>query len=481
MNDSKKIQQDTIADSVLDVARTVQADLIGNPKVNIRGYTIDSRVIQRGECFFALAGERADGHHYVEAALQAGAGACVVARHYTITDATRKLCEANGAALLVVDDPKTALTRLARHKLGRHGTRVIGVTGSVGKTTTKDMIAAVLAKQAPVLKTQGNYNTEIGMSLSLLQLRPEHRWAVLEYGMRGLGEIAYLCQIAAPEIAVLTVIGESHIGRLRSMERIAEAKGELLEGMKPGGTAVLNASDPWQHKIADRVRGKICWYGSSQVVSPKLQFEMLPDGSVSLRKGEEAARYRLAMLGTHNITNSLAAATVGTLVGLPLHRIAEALNEFRPSQMRGQIEDRNGTIWINDAYNASPTSMRAALHMLVEAGKGRRTIAILGDMLELGEDGPLLHEHIGELFVALGCDILCTIGELGRHIAEGARAAGLSEDRCYSFPKLEQAVPTLRLIIQPGDVVLVKGSRGMQMERIFDIFDGKTFGVSPNG
>ena len=453
-----------------EMREVLRADVLGMRAGIVTGFQVDSRQVQPGDCFVALPGEKTDGHLFIPQAVQAGASACIVSETYRVPEPVSRYIDQGRVALIQVADPLEALKELARHRMNQIAPAVVGITGSVGKTTTKDMVASVLSMGGPVLKSRGNYNTEIGMSLNLVELQRHHRWVVLEYGMRGLGEITRLCQIAAPEIAVVTVIGENHLERLGSIENIAKAKSELLQGLKPGGTAVLNRDDPHQVRLADNHRGEICWYGLEDQQGTLIQVEERADGTFHLNYGGWSVPLRLPVPGRHNLLNSLAASTVGVLAGIDLPLIAEALSEFESSGMRGQLIENKGVLWINDAYNAGPASMRAALHMLADLSRRGRKIAVLGDMLELGEAAPGLHEQVGYDAVSVGCDMLFTFGRLAAHIAFGARRAGMDASACREFDTLEALAEALNDVLLPGDTVLVKGSRGMRMERLFDLF-----------
>ncbi len=427
------------------------------------GAAVDNRRVRPGELFVAIRGERVDGHDYVADAFRRGAAAALVSRP---PDGGPEGGEEG--ALILVDDTVAALGRLAAYHRQRLDLAVVGVTGSVGKTTTKDMIASVLGMAMPVHKSPGNYNTEIGLPLTLLELTPEHRAAVLEMGMRGLGQIRYLARIARPEIGCLTNIGEAHLELLGSVENIARAKGELLEELPAGGTAVLNADDPWQRRLAPLTAARVVWYGFGAPAQVTAR-DVTPRGSATaFRLHVDVGRpfvvdVVLALPGRHHILDALAAAAVGAVMGVSPEDISRGLGEAALTAMRCQVIPGAFTV-INDAYNASPASTKAALAALADAD-GERRVAVLADMLELGSRAVAGHREVGAA-AARCADVLVTVGDLARHIREGALAAGLPADRAIHCADRAEALARLEGLVRAGDVVLVKGSRGMRMEEV---------------
>lgn len=448
-----------------EIARAVDGRICqGDPCLKVRAVSIDSRTITGGELFFALRGQRHDGHEFAARAVAAGATGVVVER--LVPDLPP------GTPVIQVRDTLVALQQLACYHRGTFSIPVIGVTGSSGKTTTKDLVAAVLSRRFRTLKTTGNRNNEIGLPLTLLELEETHEALVAEMAMRGPNEIAFLCQLARPTGAVITNIGEAHIERLGSVDNIARAKGEILEALPPEGFAVLHRDSPYIQREASRCRGRVYYFGiggEADIVAHDLcpveggyRFYLkLPFG-----EGKEVF---LPLLGRHNVENALAAAGVGWALGVSLEEIAAGLAEAILTPMRLEvIEIPEAKIKIiNDAYNANPSSTRAALLVLAEAGSGSRRIAVLGDMLELGEVGPFSHHQVGALAAGIA-DYLVAVGDLARHYVHGALEAGLPASRAFYFSSREEAKAFLREILCPGDVVLVKGSRGMRMEEIVD-------------
>ncbi|WP_245574289.1 UDP-N-acetylmuramoyl-tripeptide--D-alanyl-D-alanine ligase [Desulfovirgula thermocuniculi] len=448
-----------------EIARAVEGELCrGNPDLRVRAVSIDSRTLSGGELFFALRGQRHDGHAFAARAVAAGAAGVVVERE--VPDLPP------GAAVIRVRDTLCALQQLARYHREAFKIPVIGVTGSSGKTTTKDLVAAVLARRFKTLKTTANRNNEIGLPLTLLELAEGHEALVVEMAMRGPGEIAFLCRLARPNGAVITNIGEAHLERLGSVDRIARAKGEILEAVPPDGFAFLHRDSPYIRREASRCRGRVYYFGldgEADVLAENLRavqggcrfYLRLPSG--------EGGEVFLPLLGRHNVENALAAAGVGWALGVPFADIAAGLAGAELTPMRLEVVEfpGAGVKVINDAYNANPASTRAALSVLAEVGAGRRRIAVLGDMLELGEAGPESHRQIGSLAAGVA-DYLVAVGDLAVHYVRGALEAGMPAGRAAHFASRGEAAAFLKEVIRPGDVVLVKGSRGMRMEEIYE-------------
>lgn len=446
---------------LIDVIEAVHGDLVqGSSNIEISGVSIDSRSIKPGDLFFAFPGERVDGHDFLEQVFDQGAAAAVISHSVNLQ---------NRAALIMVADPLKALQDLAYYHRHLYNIPVVAVTGSTGKTTTKDLIAGVLEKRFKVLKTSGNYNNEIGLPLTLLQLNHSHQVVVLEMAMRGSGQIAALCEISSPQIGVITNIGNTHLELLGSQEAIALAKGELLQSLSSDGWAVLYAEDPWQVKLSEMVSGEVILYGYSDHCTISASQVVLQDldgvhFNLSTPAGQMPCFFPLP--GAHNVTNALAAAAVGHRFGLTPKEIAAGLSSASLTGMRLEIKQgKDGVRIIDDSYNASPTSAAAALKLLADSG-GERTIAVLGDMYELGEETVHGHREVGQQAAALQIDYLCTVGQLAEEIAIGAINAGLNRDLVNIYQEKTEAVSFLRSYLQKGDVVLIKGSRGMKMEEI---------------
>jgi UDP-N-acetylmuramoyl-tripeptide--D-alanyl-D-alanine ligase len=433
----------------------------------IRGVSTDSRTIRRGELFVALRGDRFDGHAYVPTAMEKGAWGAVV--EHPAPEAPQKQVRER-ANMIVVEDTLGALQELAAIHRRQFTIPVVAVTGTNGKTTTKEMLAAVLDVRGPLLRTEGNLNNHIGVPLTLCRLTMEHTAAVIEMGMSGPGEIALLTRLARPTVGLITNIGPAHLQFLGSTDAVARAKGELLEAMEPGGTAVLNADDRYFAALRQRFPGRTVSFGIGETADVRAT-EIARRGEATafrLQFGGGSQQVLLPAVGRHNVLNALAAAVAAIVLGMSLADVRTGLEAFRPAGMRSEIRQLKGRTVLADCYNANPASMEAALEALVSLAGGRRTVAVLGDMLELGDGAAEAHRGSGRAAARLGTGIVIAVGELGRFIAEGARQAGMDAARVFEAAGTTQAATLLREHSQPGDVVLVKGSRGMRMETILE-------------
>lgn len=460
------------------LARVLHARLTGPGEARVARVSTDSRRVQPGDLFFALSGENFDAHRFVGDALAKGAlGAVVTAGGMAGQNPV-------AGPLLEVDDPLLALGRLGAWHRNRFNIRMVAVTGSVGKTTTKDLIHSVLSRQWSTLKSPGNLNAEIGLPLTLLQLGPEHQAAVVEMAMRGPGQIRYLAELARPDVAVITNIGLSHMELLGSQDAIAEAKAELLDYLPSGGIAVLNGDDRYFDFLQSRVPADArCVAFSAEAASVDgVSGSYLGVGPRPQERSSEALGTRFTLrparnqsvrwawvplLGRHNMRNALAAAAVGQALGVSWPRINRGLAEAEISGMRMAVHRlRDGSLLLDDAYNASsPEAMISALEVLSELD-GLRKIAVFGSMLELGNASEDAHRRVGEAVAAHAPSCLVTVGEHGALIGESARAAGMSPDSIVSCRDNAAALAELRPHRRPGDVILVKGSRGMAMEAV---------------
>ena len=421
-----------------------------------RGVVVDSRKAGPGDLFVALPGERSDGHVHVPDAIARGA------RGVLVRELPSEI--APGVAAFVVPDGLAALQRLAAGRRDRRRAKVIGITGSVGKTTTKEITAAVLADRWRVLKNEANYNNEIGLPLTLLRLTHRHQRAVLEMGMYAQGEIRTLCEMARPEVGVVTNIGPSHLERLGSLEAIAAAKAELLESLPPQGFAVLNADDPLVLAMADRTRARRVTYGTSSeadVRATDIVSRGLDGVSFRLSWRGDTVDCETSLPGKHIVSNALAAAAIALVDGMPLPDVAAALRRAQvPLRIQVHAARGGGTI-LDDTYNASPTSMAAALDLLAEI-PGRR-IALLGDMAELGAAERESHLAVGRR-AAETADVIHTIGELGRLIAQAARTHGHTD--VHEWPTKDAAAEAVAGDLRPDDVILLKASRALALETV---------------
>lgn len=422
----------------------------------------DSRQVRQGDLFVALPGARVDGHQFIADALSRGA-AGVLGRTWPETLPTDAGAH---VAIVLVQDPLASLQALAKARLAHCGTKVVGITGSVGKTSTKDAIASVLSVRYNVLKSLGNFNTEIGLPLTLLDLTERHQRAVLEMGMYGLGDIAALCGIATPTIGVVTNIGPAHLERLGSMENITSAKAELVENLVSDGAAVLNADDWRVLSLRHRTRARCVTYGLSTEADCRAD-NILTNGllgiSFDLVWQDKKIRIDTPLLGRHSVYTALSAAAVGLVDGLSVEEVTQGLREPQGADRMRIRKTKGGATILDDTYNASPASVRAALQLLAEM-PGRK-IAVLGDMLELGAYETGGHQEVGETAAAV-VDTLITIGVRAKVISETARAKGLSDIRHVNTKG--DAVDFLRGLLTDNVYVLVKGSRGMTLEELVD-------------
>lgn len=443
--------------------KVLTGDQAGNKL--IRGISIDSREIRDGNLFVAVPGERFDGHRFVGEAVERGAQAVVVSK-----EKWQKTEPANlkGAAAVLVEDTKKALGDLASWYKGRFEIPTVAVTGTNGKTTTKEMIAEVLSADFKVVKSPRSFNNLIGVPLTLFRLNPGTEALVLELGMSQLGEIAVLTRMSRPQIGVITNIGPAHLESMQSMERVAQAKFELPDNMPSPKTLILNADDP---VLANRIKEKkgdekVITFGiKSQADFHADQIEVRNDGCISFRVNGDLT-VDLLLLGRHNVYNALAAIAVGSLLGVDAIKAKKKLERYIPSDLRMQLVYIKDITVINDSYNANPISMAKALESLQEIKTRGRKVAVLADMLELGENAPLFHNEVGKKAADLGINLLLTVGELARHIAQGARDAGMNSNYIREFENNQQAGHFLLENLKAEDLILVKGSRRMKTEEV---------------
>jgi UDP-N-acetylmuramoyl-tripeptide--D-alanyl-D-alanine ligase len=422
---------------------------------------VDTRAPVGGGLFVAVQGERVDGHDYAAAAVAGGAAGVLGARP-------------TGVPTVVVDDPVRALGRLARHVVDDLRPTVLALTGSQGKTGTKDYLAQLLRSAGDTVWTEGNRNNEIGVPLTVLRATPETRFLVLEMGARGVGHIAELCAIAPPDVAAVLNVGTAHLGEFGSREAIASAKGEIVEALAPAGTAILNADDELVADMARRTAARVLSFGSHGDVSWR-GVELDELGRPSFELEYDGSRTPVALLeaGAHQVANAAAAAAMALAVGVPLTDVASALGAARSlSPWRMALHERaDGLVVVNDSYNANPASMNAALDALAAIGRrgGRRTVAVLGEMLELGETSPAQHAEVGAHAAGLGVDVVLTVGEAAGAIAEGARGTPGWAGETVPTAGRERAADWLRHNVGARDVVLVKASRGAALEHLAEM------------
>ncbi len=424
------------------------------------GVCTDTRAVKPGDLFIPLIGENFDGHNFIHKAIAGGAAGVLTSRLDLVTD--------QSVTMILVADTLLALQGLACFHRKRFSIPIIAITGSNGKTTTKDMTAAVLASRFEVLKTEANFNNEIGLPLTLLQLHDHHEVAVVEMGMRGKGQIRQLANIALPTIAVITNVGETHMELLGSIEDIAIAKAELLESIPENGLTILNADNPYVRSMESEARSRVTFFGLEQgdVRGEEIHTDEQGMNFICHCTKEEFPVF-IPTIGKHNVYNALSAVAIALELRLTADEIRLGLRNYNASPMRLHVQEMSGYLIVNDAYNASPMSMAAAIDTLLEVAKGR-TVAVLGDMLELGHIAVEAHRQIGEKLAEGQVDIVLTVGTLASHIAKAAREKGVKTAvACNSH---EEAQETLKQILKPGDSILIKGSRGMKMEKIITMF-----------
>lgn len=445
------------------LVKAVKGQLLwGNAEQVFTGITTDSRKVVKNNLFIPLVGEKFDGHDYIEQCFNTGAAVCLT---------EKSIPQIDNAAAVLVEDTGRALRDLATWHRNKYNIPVIGITGSVGKTSTKDMIYCVLAKQYEVLKTQGNFNNEIGLPLTLLNLNDSHEAAVIEMGMSGFGEISRLTGIAQPQIAVITNIGVSHIEKLGSQQGILKAKLEILEGLKPGGLVVLNGDDPLLRDLKGKLNYNTVYYGMNSGLDYNAQdYESLGEAGTqfNIKLGSKTYKVTIPVPGIHNVYNALAAVAVGIEMNIPMNIIVDGIAEYSPGNMRQNIITYNGIKIINDAYNASPQSMQAAINVLEELCSKTRGIAVLGDMFEMGAMAEELHYGVGSFIKDKKIDYLITIGKDSKHIMQAVVDSGNQTIKLQHFDNNNEALTYILSIVSQGDFILIKGSRGMKMEQIAD-------------
>ncbi|MGA2212026.1 MAG: UDP-N-acetylmuramoyl-tripeptide--D-alanyl-D-alanine ligase [Bryobacteraceae bacterium] len=445
---------------VRDVAHalglTVKSDarIIVGSDACVTGWSIDSRTVAPGDLFFALRGPNHDGNAYVDEVLRKGAVAAIAN-------------EAKPGTVLVVPDTLQALQSTASWALRQWDGEVIGVTGSAGKTSTKDVIAAMLGAGMPVGKTIGNLNNHVGVPLSILRLPGEARVAVLEMGMNHAGEIRTLAAIARPRIGVVTNVGYAHMEAFDSIEGVAAAKRELIESLPPDGVAVLNADDPLVSRFREIHPGRCITFGIEPGADLRAEHVQLSDHGVSFTV--QVVPFESALIGRHSVLNILAGLAVASLYGLGLAQLTAVVKDLAAPSMRGQRLVHDGVVILDDCYNSNPEAARAMLDVLRDT-PARRRIAVLGEMLELGLWSEPLHRDVGRYAALSGIDVLVGIRGEASHLVDAARLAGLAVDAAFFFPDASAAGEQLRRIARPGDVILFKGSRGTHVEHALERF-----------
>jgi UDP-N-acetylmuramoyl-tripeptide--D-alanyl-D-alanine ligase len=447
-------------ESLREIAEANDGRLLGSGEARPGGVSIDSRTLKKGDLFFAIVGANHDGHVFVREALERGAAGAVVSDAGVMPE---------GGPGVVVKDTTRALQDSAAGRLRRLDVKVVGITGSSGKTTTKEMMRQVLSGSFSVMASRGNLNNLYGLPLSLFDLEEHHQVAVLEMGISTHNEMKRLAEIADPDVGILTNLHGAHLVHFDNIDDYAQAKAELFEAMRPNTTGIFNNDDERCRRIASGFQGYAATFGmdsTADFTASEYQSRGLEGSEFTVTHSGRSRQVRLGFAGSHNAMNALAALSAGFLLGCDLDGMARDLESLEPLDMRGKVIRLAGGVRIlDDSYNANPAAMRAALAVLsqTDAGEGRR-IAVVGDMLELGEEAEDLHRDMGRVLAASGIDLAWTVGPLARHLAQGARESGFHA--VVSVDTAAEAAARASGEIRPGDVVLVKASRSVGLDRV---------------
>ena len=426
----------------------------------VSGVSTDTRALKKGDLFVALRGERHDGHDHIDQAFEKGAVACVV-----------ETLKGDGPQIVVKDSLKS-LGMIAQYWRGQFKIPVIAVTGSNGKTTTKDMIGAVLSQKFKTLKTEGNFNNWIGLPQTVFGLTREYKRAILEMGMNHKGEIDWLAHIASPQVGVITNIGRAHIENFKNQYGIACAKGELLKYLPKNGYAVINADTPYFEKLKKMTKARVLGFGFSkkakaQIVS--VDTSRLGKTIFQIKLENKTLNFEIPLGGAHNVYNAAAAILVGRTQGVSVEKIRKALKSYKPEKKRMEIVRlAEGVDVLNDSYNANPDSMKAAIDYLNEFS-GRHRVLVVGDMFELGQKAKELHYEVGQAVGESEIEKLIAVGQYAADLVRGSVDAGMKADNSQYFSSVDELLPHFQNQIQSGDLVLIKGSRGMKMERLTEV------------
>jgi UDP-N-acetylmuramoyl-tripeptide--D-alanyl-D-alanine ligase len=449
--------------SILQITQLAGAKLAqGDGENSVERISTDSRTIKKGELFVALRGENFDGHKFVEATAKAGATGAIVDHNW-------KGNVPSGFAVLRADDTLLAYQNLAANYRKSLSIKVLAITGSNGKTSTKDFAASVLGRRFRVTKTQGNFNNHVGLPRTVLEARSGDEVAVWEIGMNHPGEVAPLAKIAAPNAAIITNVGVAHIEFMGTREAIAKEKGALAEAVDADGTVILNADDSFSKEIGARTNAHVIFAGTKEGTIRAIDIQQSADGSeFTILEGAHRCRAQLPVPGLHMVQNALLAVAAGRAFGLLLEECAAGLAAAPLTRARLQIKEVNGVQFLDDSYNANPDSMKAALQTLVELDADGKRIAVLGEMRELGEETQRCHEEVGQAAAAFGVDQLIGIGEMGAVISRAAEKAGLEKTKAVKSTL--EAAELLLDIAGPGDLVLIKGSRLARTEDVIEAF-----------
>lgn len=447
--------------TVQEMCAILDAPLVGGTKGMLRrkvNLCLDSREAAPGTIFWPLVGARFDAHQFVSQVQEKGAMMSVINESAVTTIPVK--------VHVPVSNTTEALLRLAKGYQRKFAVKKVAITGSNGKTTTKDMLHAVLSSKYATLATEGNLNNQVGVPMTLFRLKHSHEVAIVEMGTNAPGEIKPLSMACEPQIAVITNVGYSHLEGLGTVENVYQEKITIAAGITKGGTLVVNADDPLLTKLRSTTRYKVITFGLKRGLVKPENLEWDENACARFRVGR--TQFQLTVPGIHNLYNALATIAVATLMGVPKGKIAEALLEFRASKMRMEIHKCKGFQLVADCYNANPSSMKMALETVGSVTSASRRIAVLGDMLELGVQSASLHHEMGKRIPQMDFNILCTVGQESKKIHEGALQMGMSENNAIHFPNRSEMLEFLQGEIRQGDIVLVKGSRGMKLEEIVE-------------
>jgi UDP-N-acetylmuramoyl-tripeptide--D-alanyl-D-alanine ligase len=460
-----------IASNAQECLTAIRGDLLlGHGDRTFRGVSIDSRTLKPGQLFFCIQGPSFDGHRFIPQAIEKNAAGIILSdREQLPTSMTSSRKESEAPFAIRVDDTLTALQNLARFHRSRLPVRVVGVTGTNGKSTTKEMIASIAGTTYKTLKTRGNLNNHIGLPLNVLELDASHEVAVLEMGMSAAGEIRQLADIAKPDIGVITNISEGHLVQLKTLKNVQAAKGELFEALDDQGTAIVNADDPLVLELSQSLRARQIHFGINRpadVRAENIQARSNDGYNFTASLFDRSFPVTLPFLGFCNIYNALAALATGYSLGIPTPAMAQGLSNCKLLSQRYEILQHNSMTLINDAYNANPQSMNEALATLSRYKSSGRKFLVIGDMLELGDLSQSAHRNLGKNIAKQPIDVLVTVGELASLAAEEARMEGMAEDCALTLGNHEEATAYLNENTRSGDCLLFKGSRGAGMEQI---------------
>ncbi|MDI6791840.1 MAG: UDP-N-acetylmuramoyl-tripeptide--D-alanyl-D-alanine ligase [bacterium] len=452
--------------SITDLLKAVQGELIaGSGRAEIKAIGTDTRCMSPGETFIALKGENYDGHRFVKEALARGSQGIIISDPEAASGIQNQMRQ--DQFLVKVKDTTLALGKIGRFCRNRYDMPVVAITGSNGKTTTKDMLASILGQERRVVKSEANFNNQIGVPLTLFKISKETEGVVLELGTNHPGEIAYLAEMSSPSHGIITNIGEAHLEYFKTKEGVAKAKAELLENLGGEGTAILNGDDHYLARMAKDFQGRLITFGFEEGNWIRaVDIREYPGKVEGKLIGPVEIEISLPLPGRHNIYNALGAAAAGLILGIKPESVKEGLAGASLAKYRMEILELGSVIVIGDCYNANPSSMRVAIDTLVGLPRRGRKVLVMGDMLELGGDGEMLHRQIGRYLVAAGCDFLVTVGELAAIAAGEAVAVGMKAKNVLSLSCNEEATDRLQKILKDDDTVLIKGSRKIKMEEI---------------